>query len=305
MVPPIRSDASDRSAERREEQRRASVDRDAMDRKLRFLAQLKQTPLRSADAAARLSERDEADASAATPLCDESQTPEILASFLADARSEAAVAPQMSRKPPALHADESATAVESPAGDEPPSPTTRAVGHAGLTEAARGDSSRTKSPTSGAAGNDGSTELAAAAALSVERESRTGDRDSQADTGSKSSEDGTDGVPAYLLQAAERPAAQPAAQSLVAAPPALSIERLQRIVEFAGVVQRADGARELRIAIGHGALAGAQLGIASFGRRRIGVRLRGGTTAVSEEDIRALVEQLRSRGLEVVELDVE
>jgi hypothetical protein len=103
--------------------------------------------------------------------------------------------------------------------------------------------------------------------------------------------------PASAQAANLAPVAQPAAQQSIV-PPAV----VQQMVEFAAVHRGRDGVVEFRLGMNRDVLGGVRLQLLSYGRKRMGIRvLRDDAGALNDADLAAIVQTLRSKGIDVIE----
>lgn len=81
---------------------------------------------------------------------------------------------------------------------------------------------------------------------------------------------------------------------------------LQQIVEFAAVTKDREGRDEFRLGLGRSALGGGTVCLTRCGSRRVSLKFTGGhgPEAVGEAEINALVELLRQRNIEVIDLEM-
>jgi len=79
---------------------------------------------------------------------------------------------------------------------------------------------------------------------------------------------------------------------------------LQQVVEYAAVTRRRDGKAEFRLGLSREALGGARLRVASCGEKRVELTFTGGEgpNAIGQAEVAQLVEALRARGIEVVDV---
>jgi hypothetical protein len=81
---------------------------------------------------------------------------------------------------------------------------------------------------------------------------------------------------------------------------------LMQVVEFASVAQNRDGFMEFNMGLSQNVLGGMRIRVCSYGKRRVGLNVRSsGEGAVGEEEISGLVEALRQRDVEVVDVTFE
>ncbi|HYE16868.1 MAG TPA: hypothetical protein VEA69_00365 [Tepidisphaeraceae bacterium] len=83
---------------------------------------------------------------------------------------------------------------------------------------------------------------------------------------------------------------------------------LQQVVEFATVAKNADGFMEFRMGLSKDALGGMRVRVTAYGNRRIGLKVQngsGGERSVGEDEVSSLIEALRARNVEVVDVEVE
>jgi len=115
----------------------------------------------------------------------------------------------------------------------------------------------------------------------------------------------TDASPLLTWPASTGAPGAPGAQR--AAPPwahGIDPALLRQIVRFATFGQNHGGVAEFRIGFQQEVLAGAVLKIRALGSRRVSLSLKGGTMRAGEDEVRGLIEALKRRGLDVVEVEV-
>jgi len=101
---------------------------------------------------------------------------------------------------------------------------------------------------------------------------------------------------------------QPLAQG-AAAPGRATIvipPNIQQFIEFAAVQRTMQGTVEFRIGLSR-ELGGASIHLAAYGNRRLGVRVRtgGNRSAISDEDLQSLLDSIRNKGVDIVDVVVE
>jgi hypothetical protein len=121
----------------------------------------------------------------------------------------------------------------------------------------------------------------------------------------KSKQDGTAPDPRLLAGPVLLPTPQnfQAAVERATSRPAPPPELLQQLVEFAAVHRNADGLMEFRLGLVREALGGLQIQMQAYGNRRIGLKIKsGGKGGIGEEEVAGLIDALRAKNVEVVDV---
>jgi hypothetical protein len=155
------------------------------------------------------------------------------------------------------------------------------------------------------------TRQVSAASNAAQAHGRRQGKSGQGDAGAGgNSSDGSTPDPRLLAGAAPMQAAQqfqatmgPQAAGRPMPPP----ELVQQLVEFAHVHTTADGVIEFNLGLVRDALGGLRIQLSAYGNRRVGLTIKGrkGQKGIGEQEVAGLIDALRERNVEVVDVVVE
>jgi hypothetical protein len=164
--------------------------------------------------------------------------------------------------------------------------------------------------SSGATAADPTRQVSAssnAAQAHGRRQGKTG----QGDAGSSgNSSDGSGPDPRLLAGMAPMQAAQQFQAAMgpqAAARPMPPPELVQQLVEYAHVHTTTDGVIEFNLGLVRDALGGLRIQLSAYGNRRVGLTIKGrkGQKGIGEQEVAGLIDALRERNVEVVDVVVE
>ena len=155
------------------------------------------------------------------------------------------------------------------------------------------------------------TRQVSAAANAAQAQGRRQGKSGQGDAGSSgNSSDGSTPDPRLLAGGAQMQAPQQFQAAMgpqAAARPMPPPELVQQLVEYAHVHTTADGVIEFNLGLAREALGGLRIQLSAYGNRRVGLTIKGrkGQKGIGEQEVAGLIDALRERNVEVVDVVVE
>ncbi|HEY7115706.1 MAG TPA: hypothetical protein VH475_03915 [Tepidisphaeraceae bacterium] len=136
------------------------------------------------------------------------------------------------------------------------------------------------------------------------RDSSGKKNDSNSSDNSPSGDDGSEPSAQFspIFTALPLPAAAPTPQVSRVMPPT---QLLNQVVEFATVAQNQQGFMEFHLGLAQSALGGLRIRVCSYGQRRVGLSVYTAQGGIGDAELSGLIEGLRGRNVEVVDLTYE